>query len=158
MSHPKKYYWLNFVNLEPGSIVNPGTWVRIKRTTPPGDNWALLEEVYERIRRDEFSDLVSRTNANFLFQELELARRYQAENRQGDLLYEVELVDGTAPTGVLDMQIVIPWIVNVKQFTVAELENQSRAYWKSANPAVIKATPEVVTESKIRILKCIANQ
>lgn len=147
-----RYYWLNSISLQENSVVLPGTWVRLKRALSP-DNWVVLEEIYERIRQEEYPELASRVSSNFLFIDKTTARQYQKFHRQADLLYEVEVVDRSAPSSVLDMQIVFPWKGQVA-LTAYELEMQARNYWGSAttNPSNHKLSERVV-ESPIKIFK-----
>ena len=146
-----QYYWLNSIDLEPGAVVRPGTWYRIKQTTPL-DIWYMIETIYEEVRTEsvEFANLPSRKKALFLFLDKDLALRYQRENRLSDLLYEVEVVDAQAKSATLDMGIIQTNIL-VPSPHIPDAEK----YWRSANQDSHQYS-EFVTESSIKIIRKVS--
>ena len=151
------YYWLNSIDLEPGSVINPGTWSRIISLTP-GHGWALLEEVYERVRRDQFSHLPSRRKSVFVFNQKDRAMEFRDSKRLTDLVYKVESVgiDGEIKNAILDMSIVNPDLPNVRPLSISELEEQALRYWRTSEEPSQQQLPEVLLEESIRILSKVA--
>lgn len=148
-----EYFWLNSIDIEAGSVVNPGNWSRIISHTP-GHGWALLEEVYERLRRDQFPELPSRWNSIFLFNQEALAREFRDSQRPTDLLYKVEPLDSEIEIKIatLDMSIINPDIPKTRPLCVSELELQALKYWQTSHNEIQKQLPEVLIEGPIKVL------
>ena len=150
------YYWLCSYKLGSGAIVNPGNWYRIVELTP-GHSYSLLEEVYESVRLERYSHMPSRKNSIFVFNNLDKAKEFQL-NRPFDLVYEVSVVDEGKPLYIFDMFIVQLTGLSPNGSTyllsISELKKQASRYWESAS-IVNQHTPEVLTESKIKINKLI---
>jgi len=148
-----KYFWLGGILLGKGSTIMPGNWVRIVRSTP-GHHWALLEEVFENIRRASFPELPSRGESLFICEDRESALEFQRKgNRAADILYEVELVSESANSAHLDVAIINPFEPGSgRPLTSVELANQAVQYWSSSTSDSF-TLPEILTESSIRILR-----
>lgn len=151
-----KYYWANSVSLSEGSEVLPGSWSRIKQIAT-GDPWTLLEEVYERVRLDRFRNLPSRMKSLFIFQDEKLAKQFQT-TRPFDLIYEVAITNENANKSLLDMNIV-QYSSSGRLLSAKELEEQAARYWSSTstNSEQMK-TPELLTESSIKIIKLLEDE
>jgi hypothetical protein len=143
-----QYYFACSYPLEAGSIVKLGNWGRmIKSYTPQAGNaWILIREMaYEEIRVKEFPDKPSRFDAIFLCSSLPAITDFvRSNNRQFDLVYEVELVDPEQPSheGCLNNPIVL------SEDKYASLLEKARCYWAASKVQ----NPEFVTLSRVRII------
>jgi len=142
------YYFACSYPLEPGSIVLPGNWGRILgmySTSGFGNAWIQYrEDVFEKIRQDEFPDKPSRVTSIFLCDTEQALRDFmQQTGRLIDLPYAVSLVDPEEPIhrGCLSL-LQIQQKENLDTFA-----QKARQYW-IGNPV---SRPEVVTTSRIRI-------
>lgn len=143
------YYYACSYLLEVGSVVKPGNWGRmIKNYTPRvGNPWILIREMaYEEIREREFPEKPSRFEAIFLFTDIQVMIDFLREdNRQFDIIYEVELVDPSQPTHVGCLNNTM--LCNEDNYS--SLLDKARAYWAANNIQ----NPEFVTLSSVRIIK-----
>jgi hypothetical protein len=147
------YYWLSSYIIEDDSIIGSGNWYRIIKQTH-GHLWALLEETYERVRLVKFSTLPSREKALFLFTHIDDARNLQ-QQRPIDILYEVQVINSTDNSAILDMAVVNPSLPDGRLLTIQELELQAENYWNSASLAE-HSIPEILIEGCVRIVKRIS--
>lgn len=145
-----KYYWLCSYILEPGSTVLPGNWGRIVKlyTTQNNAYIYLREEIFERIRRENYPHLPSRMTSIFICEDLSTAKDFKRQSgRTFDILYEVELIDDkpvfTADWALLNF---LP-----EPLPLAAFEERANLYWKAEN--VINK--EILTESRIKIVRRI---
>jgi len=143
------YYYACSYPLASGSIINPGNWGRIIQKyniSSFGNPWILFrEEVFEKVRQSEFPTKPSRYKSIFLCETKDmLAQFLQLANRSLDLIYEVELLDATAPIhrGCL-LNLDFAPQENMQSFTL-----KARAYWNGANVQ----RPEIASTSSIKII------
>jgi hypothetical protein len=143
-----KYYLGCSYPLEAGSIVLPGNWGRIVEmynTTGFGNAWIKFrEDVFEKVRRDEYPQKPSRLKSIFLCESQQSLQEFlQQTNRVLDLIYEVTLLDQGEPIhrgclSLLDFQ----QREGLESFTA-----KARGYWSAE--AVFR--PEIATTSRVRI-------
>lgn len=148
------YYWMGSIPLETGSIVTPGNWYRLVASIP-GHNCALREIIYEQVRRENFSHLPSRTTAIFLCRSQDEMESFLQKNpRPLDILYEVELLDASMNTCTVDSELTALQSMRDggRVFSVNEYMQNADAYWTSSSAAAAQS-PEVITESAIRIVR-----
>ena len=146
------HYWLASQQLAVGSVVEPGTWYKIVSNSG-GHNHALLEEVYERIRRDKYSSLPSRHRSMYLFDNIDTAHRFKNDNSWNHVdLYVVEIVNMNANTVKLNSDFVVTSTGN-SLLSTNELVERANTYWSSVNSECTK--PEVLVESPVRIIQKI---
>lgn len=144
-----KYYWLASQQLAAGSVVEPGTWYKIVSNTS-GHNHALLEEVYERVRAQEFPDMPSRQKSMFIFENKAVALNFKQENSWGHTdLYEVTVENAGSKHAKLNADLVSIGISG-RLRTTAELIDVARSYWQTANDSC--RSPELLFESPIKII------
>lgn len=151
-----EYFHVCALPLAPGSIVEHGNWGRIIRCYldikfPPQLLFMLREQTFELIRLKHFSEKPSRFNSAFVFETLEQARNFKAnENRIFDLIYKVELTDPGKPLHLGCMRLIqLPTNGNI----LPQLEKNAKLYWRGNTIE----QPEILTESNIRILEQISN-
>jgi hypothetical protein len=143
------YFYACSYPLEAGAVLRPGNWGRIVRkynTRGFGNTWILFrEEVFERIRRDEFPGKPSRFDSIFLCEtEDDLRQFLKGTNRHLDLVYSVDLVDEDQPRH----RACLTLLDFSAQESMASLEEKARLYWRGDEIR----KPELVTTSRIRIL------
>lgn len=95
----QEYYLLCSYILEPGSIVCPGNWGRIVGLyTDKNHANYRREEIFEKVRKESFTDKPSRLKCIFLCDSEYQAIKFQGKaKRPFDLLYRVKLVDQRLP-------------------------------------------------------------
>lgn len=135
--------------LEPGAIIRAGNWgriVRMYRTNGFGNAWILFrEEVFEHIRKTEFPSKPSRYDGIFLCETKDqLIQFLDSAIRPLDLIYEVGLVDNSAPVhkGCLS-NLDFGLQENFETFTI-----KARSYWVGENIQ----KPEILTTSSVQII------
>jgi hypothetical protein len=135
------YYYACSYPLAPGSVILKGNWGRICSLEAE----RLIEAIFERIRIQEFPDLPSRFNCNFLCPNLQsLISFVRTSNRPFDVLYEVVPVDPGAKRLETD------WTLVRSSLDTAEMEQAARRYWNPQN--VRESVKEILIESDIRIV------
>jgi len=148
----KKYYWLASYILSPGSIIEPGNWGRIINKYPIYSEAAktigLREFIFEVERLKNFSDRPSRLESLFLFENEELAKKFQ-KTRSFDLIYEVEIIDETKNYFEGEMML-----TNFPQnnIEISQLVMMANQYWEGNTNFTEK---EILTLSSIKIIKKI---
>lgn len=143
-----KYYFGCSYPLEAGSVVLPGNWGRIVgmyNTSGFGNAWIQFrEDVFEKIRQDEYPQKPSRLKSIFLCESQESLQKFlQITGRGLDLMYVVTLLDADEPLhrgclSLLDFQ----QREDLDSFTA-----KARNYWTAAS--VLR--PEIATTSRVRI-------
>ena len=147
-----KLYHSLFVKLEVGSIVLPGNFGRIIRFQQgQGDAMLHRELAYETVRMCNFPEKPSRMEAIFACQGADSMIKFLVDYRQSaptELIYEVEIADGEAPTHFAPINRVGPTATG--NAWDGYMKN-SFEYW--AWDATRHEVPmEVVTTSPLRIL------
>jgi len=148
-----KYYHSAPLALQAGSIIEPGNWGRILNcyTSENGNAWLLARELaFESIRSSDFKDLPSRLSSCFVFDNLDHANQYQREFSRWNSLYEVELVNETAPThqGAFNL---VSFPNNQTEFLPVVINN-ARKYWAGEEIQV----PEIITKSPLLIKNVVS--
>jgi hypothetical protein len=143
-----KYYLGCSYPLEAGSVVLPGNWGRIVgmyNTSGFGNPWIQFrEDVFEKVRRDEYSKKPSRLKSIFLCESPQSLQEFlQQTNRGLDFMYGVTLIDQDEPIhrgclSLLDIQ---------QRENPESFMDEARNYWSAAS--VVK--PEIATTSRVRI-------
>ena len=143
------YFFACSYPLEAGSIVRAGNWgriVRMYRTNGFGNAWILFrEEVFECIRKTEYPLKPSRYDGIFLCETKDhLMQFLDVSKRPLDLIYEISLVDDSAPIhrGCLS-HLDFSFQENFETFSI-----KARAYWIGDNIQ----RPEILTTSGVRII------
>lgn len=144
------YYYLNHQNYRVGSVIKPGAWGRVVLNTP-GHRFLKMEQQFELVRCKVDSSLPSRLSCVFLFDELEMATKFQKLQRPNDKLYEVRVLDEFAPRHKADMMLVHPEL----EIWNAQWGNP-RLYWTSANTSTTELR-EILTASPVQIAKRVNN-
>lgn len=140
------YYHCAPLPLGPGSIICPGNWGRIKRQYEE-NALALLREVsFEAVRAAEFPTLPSRLTVAFVCTSEASAAVYRGKHARAGLLYEVELVDPSAPSHVADHELFVQGFVGIDG-----ANDLARRYWRGESLGF----PEMLTMSPLRILRCL---
>jgi hypothetical protein len=144
-----QYYFACSYLLEVGSVVLPGNWGRILRmytTSGFGNAWIQYrEDVFEKVRRDEYPNKPSRLKSIFVCETEQGLRDFmQQTGRNIDLLYAVSLMEPEEPLhrGCLSL-LQLQQQENVDTFT-----QKARLYW---SPSSALSRPEIVTTSRVRI-------
>ena len=111
-----------------------------------GNAWIKYrEDVFEKIRSDEFPDKPSRLKSIFLCESQEALKQFLADTKRAvDLAYEVSLLDPQEPVhrgclSLLDFQTK----ESLESFT-----QKARKYWGAVSPP---KKLEVVTTSRVKI-------
>lgn len=153
LNNYKVYYWLSSLQLADGSIVNPGTWYKIVSNTY-NHNYALMEEVFERIRTQDYNEMPSRQRSMFVFADEDRAIKFKnfCSWNHTDV-YEVVLCDQSSKLTQLDSDLAVPTITldsrEVRPMSTKELEIRATNYWNSKDVACER--PEILVEGAIRI-------
>ncbi|MBU3902911.1 MAG: DUF2441 domain-containing protein [Gammaproteobacteria bacterium] len=110
-----------------------------------GNPWIQYrEDVFERVRRDEYPNLPSRLQSIFLCDSIENLREFlRVTNRAFDLTYEVSLVDPAEPVhrgclSLLDFE---------SKEGIDNFTRKAGLYWSGIGIT----RPEIVTTSRVRI-------
>ena len=109
--------------------------------------WTLARElIYEQVRQEHFSSKPSRFDALFLcFSEVEAEKFRSSTSRPFDLIYEVELMEPTAPTHIGNWAL-INWNQNDN---IETLKVQAHAYWLGSD----LTNRELVTSSPAKVVR-----
>ena len=114
-------------------------------TTGFGNAWIQYrEDVFERVRLDEFPNLPSRLKSIFLFESVDLLREFLlVTNRFMEITYEVSLIDADEPVhrgclSLLDFQ---------QKEGLDSFTQKARTYWSGTEIS----SPEIVTTSRVQI-------
>ena|SRR5437868_8328196 len=149
----KTYFHSAPLLLEPGAVIHPGNWGRILNcyTQQQGNAWMLAREfVFESIRAAEFPNLPSRLSCAFAFEVLDHANQYRSNFSPWNPLYEVELVDESAPIHRAAFNLIVFPAAQVTFVPVAvEL---ARKYWSGAEVQIV----EILTRSALRVKRMVA--
>ena len=147
-SMTSKYYLGCSYPLDAGSVVLPGNWGRIVgmyNTSGFGNAWIQFrEDVFEKIRQDEYPQKPSRLKSIFLCESQQSLQEFLKLTSRGlDLMYEVTLLDPGEPIhrgclSLLDFQ---------QREGLASFTAKARSYWSAAS--VLRA--EIATTSRVRI-------
>jgi len=108
-----------------------------------------MEQQFELVRLGIDPDLPSRLNCNFLFDNYEMAIKFQKLQRQDDKLYEVIVLNEIVRIHIADMMLVHPELERWN----AQWGNP-KLYWTSANITTTELR-EILTISPIRIIRKI---
>lgn len=143
-----QYFFACSYPLEVGSVILPGNWGRVVgmyTTKGFGNAWIQYrEDVFERVRLDEFPNLPSRLKSIFLFESVDLLREFlRITNRFIDIIYEVSLIDVDEPVhrgfpSLLDFQ---------QKEGLDSFTQKARTYWSGTEIS----SPEIVTTSRVQI-------
>src|SRR5258708_40207614 len=103
------FFHVSGATLWPGSVISPGNWGRIIKQL----GWQPGRSVFEVARDDQrsrnFASLPSRFEASLFFDDIGEARFYRnVQNLQTHILYEVDLVDPSAPQHRTDWRNISP--------------------------------------------------
>lgn len=143
-----QYFFACSYPLEVGSVILPGNWGRIVgmyNTSGFGNAWIQYrEDVFERVRLDEYPNLPSRLQSIFLCDSIDVLREFlRVTNRAIDLTYEVSLIDTIEPVhrgclSHLDFQ---------QKEGLDSFTRKARLYWSGTEVT----RSEIVTTSRVRI-------
>jgi hypothetical protein len=150
------YYHSAPLLLAPGAVIQPGNWGRIincyKANQAPVQAWIMARELaFEVVRTESYPHLPSRLSCCFAFDSLDHANQYASEFSPWNSLYEVELVNPSAPIhrGAFNLINHPPATVEYLPVAIAS----ARAYWAGERIEV----PEILTESPLRILSLVSS-
>ena len=143
-------FHFNSTLLGNGSVIRPGNWGRIVRFVGSGHPEWTREQKMEQIRQAEFPSLPSRWDCIFYFEDLIEAKFYQTSLGANCilLLYEVEIVDPSAPKHVADWKGTGPY----------DSDEWARRYWRGdvmpgRGPAPIPLCREALAMTPLRIVR-----
>ncbi|MCS3896413.1 hypothetical protein M2171_005546 [Bradyrhizobium japonicum USDA 38] len=143
------YFHCSSTMLEPGSIILPGNWGRIIRSTGWPHNLAFREAAFDYVREQEFPEKPSRLDSLFFFDDENEARFYaNSDGRQHTMLpYEIELIDGGAQQHHADWRSIQPTTPSidlswVKDYWTGQmLPPHQDSIWTAACREIIAITP-----------------
>lgn len=144
------FYFCCSLPLAPGSIVNPGNWGRIIKLYSPQTSpnaWLFVRElIFEQVRREFFPNKPSRFEAIFLCPDIISIQRFKNDNKRIlDLVYEVDIIDATAPRHIGDWSL-----CNMdNSYNHSIFIDRARQYWAGNSVT----NPEVCTTSSIKVLR-----
>jgi hypothetical protein len=153
------FFHYSAIKLQPGSVIEPGNYGRMLRLYPQdpgpqgaGNGWKLaVELVFEQVRRDIDPALPGRLDSCFMFEKLADAQAgLQLLGFNFNLLYEVQLVDASAPVHRADIGLInaaYRFDQPLRAFW-PKVHDLARSYWGGA----IATTPELLTASPLRIV------
>ncbi|MEW9805107.1 hypothetical protein [Mesorhizobium marinum] len=143
------------IPLENGSIILPGNWGRIVRAIGEEHPKWKMEQVFEAVRAEKFSDKPARLESAFCIPTEEGLRFYlehASKSKFPAVLFEVELVDPNASQHLTDYNL----IDTLKEGQTHEA-NAVR-YWEGKFRYTFKDKPgfvceEILTLSPLRIVR-----
>lgn len=147
-------YHYTAVALRPGSVIEPGNWGRMIRRyayNPQDANggWRLaFELLMESHRQLHTPALPGRMDSCFAFETLEVAKANENMGRW-NVLYEVELVEPSAPSHRADMALISGWSVQDGANFIARVSSIATSYWAG----VMGSNAEFLTRSPLRIVR-----
>ena len=155
------YYHVSRLSLSAGKIVQPGglgIWLRESCSTGPrGDegNLAKLsrELIFESFRLQCFAAKPSRLDANFLFEDLQVAQKYGEYLIPDGIIYEVFLVDEAAKIHRGDFGLFLPHDLQYQCSFVNFNEQLAVKYWGRLGTQGDIEYVEVLTESTVCIVR-----
>lgn len=113
------------------------------------NSWPILmllkEQIFELVRIKSFPTRPSRLESIFLCENLQDIRTFRSSNNRNlDLIYEVEIVDLSAPAH----RTCMTYVENSNQGTLATIEQNAHSYWTG----VTIQKPEILTRSSVRVI------
>ncbi len=144
-----EYFLLCSYLLAQGSIIEPGNWGRTLRLYSGDKNMNMSnpykEQIYEKVRQDNFPDKPSRLECLFLCETIEESKLFkERNNRIFDLIYKVRLNDESKATFRADWE-------KVKFVDIDSIESIAHEYWSGVNIS----RPEILTLSSVEIIDLI---
>ena len=137
--------------LQSGELILPGNWGSIIQATGQSHHCWHRENILETIRSAEFQNKPSRFNAVFAFIDPFAAMWWRQHERNGALLYFVEVADPTATNHIGDM-LGVQMINGVD----ASTEAAARRYWSAGAPTFTTPDNVVIKEffslSSLRVI------
>jgi hypothetical protein len=150
--------------LAPGSIVEPGNWGRIEKTEILS-NFLIVNYLLELERKSNHQNKPSRMKSCFACPHETFVHSYlQQTGKHVDLIYEVEIVDSSAPTFTTYWNLTeTPALPNGSQLPgltwLNTVEAQAKQYWNwDKNPIYVPGVYgwlESIIASPIRIISRI---
>lgn len=148
-------YHYSAVQLQPGSVIDPGNYGRILRLYPhdgnPGNGWKLAVELaFEAVRHEVNQTLPSRLDSCFYFDGLEHAQAgLQLLGFNMNLLYEVKLVNPEAPVHRAEIALInAAYRSEAHRSFWPKVQDLAKSYWAGA----VASTPELLTTSPLKIV------
>jgi hypothetical protein len=147
------YYWASLFLVAPGARLTPGAWGRAVVQYDSLHPHAVQERVFEEVRCRSRPTAPSRLKAGYAFTDHASALQWITLIRPYDALYEVRLVDASAPRFVGEIGL-ITRARNLEASQRAELEAVAELYWSGCSER--DAGAELLTLSLIEVVKRIA--
>ena len=157
------FFHLSLALLSPGSIIENGNFGRmLNRYLPNGRfDLALLyrEEVFELVRRRDYSDKPSRFKSIFLLKNMKEALQYMEYNAPDHNMYEVEIVDTSKPLHEGPWTPVFPFGGALRKYA----SDFASVYWQGKILPVklergLVFPREVIVESPVKVLRRVSLQ
>lgn len=149
------FFHVSGAMLQAGAVIMPGNWGRIIRQLGWQHGRSVFEVALEDQRLRNFPQLPSRFDCSFFFDDLDEARFYRTiQNLPTHILYEVEVLDETAPQHRTDWRNISP---------TGALDNDwTRRYWAPHFQAPVFQPPsqtfacrEVLAASPLKVLALV---
>jgi hypothetical protein len=146
----EEYFLLCSYILSTGSKVEPGNWGRMLKLYKPSMNVVnpYREQIYEKIRQQNFPNRPSRLECIFLCETEEEAKLFKERTgRIFDLIYKVRIVDTEKPIFRADWDKV----KFADPDDTGALEKRAYEYWEGLNIT----RPEILTLSSVEIVELL---